>query len=152
MFIHIQSIRGKSNLLIHQTRQVLVSHSAYPLVNVVEVHQQKLGMPLQLLFILLGLGLEREEKTGSMGLSHVSPVGTHWHSGRLTFSAIMFRKASNTLSATAMTHCIIPAMRGRLQGLGQSKLPAISDVARAVPGIRHSHKSYQPSQVHRATE
>lgn len=30
---------------------------------------------------------------------------------RLTLSAIMFRKASNTLSATAITHCIIPETR-----------------------------------------
>lgn len=35
----------------------------------------------------------------------------YWCSDRLTLSAIMFRKASNTLSATAITHCIIPEMR-----------------------------------------
>lgn len=47
----------------------------------------------------------------------------HVHSGghagapqRLTFSAIMFRKASNTLSATAITHCIIPVTQGCQRG------------------------------------
>lgn len=60
--IYIESLRGKSDSLIHQTRQVFISHSPYPLVNVVEVHQQKLGMALQLLFILLGLSLDREDR------------------------------------------------------------------------------------------
>lgn len=82
-------------------------------MDVVEVHQQKLSMPLQLLFILLGLRLERKDRY-HRALPCTSSQHSR-HSCRCTFSAIMFRNASNTLSATAMTHCIIPVMRGRFR-------------------------------------
>ena len=42
---------------------------------------------------------------------------------RLTFSAIMFRKASNTLSATAITHCIIPVTQGISGGTARRPRP-----------------------------
>lgn len=110
------STRGKPNSLIHQTGQVLVSHPPDPLVDVVEVHQQKLGVPLELLLVLLGLGLEWQERHHRLSVrlpqTHPGALLT------LTLSAIMFRKASNTLSATAMTHCIIPEMRRWFPGLG----------------------------------
>lgn len=99
------------SVLIHQARQVLVRHPPYPLVNVVEVHQEELRVPLQLLFILLGLCLESQKRQVQQAPS-VCPRQTRAGSlTRLTLSAIMFRKASNTLSATAITHCIIPETR-----------------------------------------
>lgn len=82
-------------------------------MDVVEVDQQELRVALQLLLVLLGLGLGSED-TGCRPRTHVGE-----HAGtppRLTFSAIMFRKASNTLSATAITHCIIPVTQGRQWG------------------------------------
>lgn len=69
-------------------------------------------MSLQLLLVLLGLCLESQKRQVQQALS-VCPWQTRAGSlTRLTLSAIMFRKASNTLSATAITHCIIPETRG----------------------------------------
>lgn len=113
--IHTHSIRSKKSSLIHETRQVLVRHSPYPLVNMVEVHQEKLCMPLQLLLILLGLCLE-SQKRKVQRVPSMCPWHTRVGTDRLTLSAIMFRKASNTLSATAITHCIIPETRRGSKG------------------------------------
>ena len=104
-------------VLIHQTGQVLVCHPPYPLVNVVEVHQEKLRVPLQLLLVLLGLCLEGRKRQGRQVPSVCCwQTRTSWSLTRLTLSAIMFRKASNTLSATAITHCIIPETRSGFHG------------------------------------
>lgn len=68
-------------------------------------------MALQLLFILLGLCLEGQKRQVQQ-VPCVCPQQTGAGTlTRLTLSAIMFRKASNTLSATAITHCIIPETR-----------------------------------------
>lgn len=98
------------SLLIHQTRQILVCHPPYPLVNVVKVHQQELSVPLQLLLVFLGLGLEMQKKQVQQCPRCLQQTDAFMQE-RLTLSAIMFRKASNTLSATAITHCIIPETR-----------------------------------------
>jgi len=44
-----------------QAGQVLVGHPADPLVDVVEVDQQELGVALQLLLVGLGFGLKEKE-------------------------------------------------------------------------------------------
>lgn len=50
-------------------------------MDVVEVHQQKLGVALQLLLILLGLSLEDRDH----GAFCVPPEGACWHSGEAYF-------------------------------------------------------------------
>lgn len=50
-------------LRFSQAREVFVSHAPDPFVDVIKVDQQELSMPLQLLFMSLGLGLMQEIKT-----------------------------------------------------------------------------------------
>lgn len=119
-------------------------------MNVVEVHQQKLCMPLQLLFILLGLSLEQEDRyhRALLCVSSRHPLAlrqAYFFCHHVQESIKHFVSNSND----TLHH---PCNERAFQGLGQSKLPTISDSERAVPGIRHSHKSYQQSQMHRAAE
>lgn len=50
-----------SDSRLSQTREVFVCHSADPLVGVVKVDQQELGMTLQLFFMFFGLCLKTQE-------------------------------------------------------------------------------------------
>lgn len=47
---------------LSQTREVFVCHSSDPLVGVIKVDQQKLGMSLQFFFVLFGFRLQRRKK------------------------------------------------------------------------------------------
>lgn len=78
--------------------------------------------PAPLHFLLSWPRVRKEERIVALCAS-LQQVLTH-PLKRLTLSAIMFRKASNTLSATAITHCIIPETK-------------------RFPWIRHSHSSVE---------
>lgn len=111
---------------LSQTREVFVRHSADPLVGVVKVDQKELGMSLQFLFMLFSLGLktwkicfdcyELIPKNKTYGQQYIQAFWNCLLSTRVlretmlhTFSAIIWRKTSNTLSPTQIMHCIMPA-------------------------------------------